>query len=275
MQQTFHRDTQKSPLMAAVTLSELIFHSTVRSVRQGHGNAVYGLLINVFQSASMLLIFYVLMTLIGMRGAALRGDYFLYMMTGISVFMAHTKTMGAVSGAGSATSQMQQHGPMTTAVSICSAALGALYLQVLTMAVLLYGYHAMFTPITIYQPIAAMGMVLMAWLYGVALGLVLLGIRPWAPQFVSIVQSIYTRASMIASGKMFVANSLSYSMLQFFDWNPLFHIIDQTRGFVFINYNPHHTSWSYPIYVMIAVAMIGMMGEFYTRRRVSASWSAR
>ncbi|MDP3339111.1 MAG: ABC transporter permease [Frigidibacter sp.] len=271
----FHRETQKSPLMAAVTLSELIFHSTVRSVRQGHGNAIYGLLINVFQTASMLLVFYFVMTLIGMRGAALRGDYFLYMMTGISVFMAHTKTMGAVSGAGAALSQMQQHGPMTTAVSIASAALGALYLQVLTMAVLLYGYHVLFTPITISQPIPAMGMVIMAWLYGVALGLVLLGMRPWAPRLVQILQSIYTRASMFASGKMFVANSLSYTLLQFFDWNPLFHIIDQTRGFVFINYNPHHTSVSYPIYAMLVVAMIGMMGEFYTRRRVSASWSAR
>jgi len=271
----FHREPNKTPLMAAISMSELIFHSTVRSVRQGHGNAIYGLLINVFQTASMLLIFYLLMTLIGMRGAALRGDYFLYMMSGISLFMAHTKTMGAVSGAGSATSQMQQHGPMTTAVSIASAALGALYLQVLTMAVLLFGYHVMFTPITIYQPIPAMGMVLLAWAYGVALGLVLLGMRPWAPQFVTIVQSVYTRASMIASGKMFVANTLSYSMLKFFDWNPLFHLIDQTRGFVFINYNPHHTSWQYPIYVMLVVAVIGMMAEFYTRRRVSASWSAR
>jgi len=271
----FQRETRKTPLMVAVTMSDLIFHSTVRSVRQGHGNAVYGLLINVFQTASMLLVFYFVMTLIGMRGAAIRGDYFLYMMTGISVFMAHTKTMGAVSGAGTATSQMQQHGPMTTAVSIASAAIGALYLQVLTMGVLLYGYHVLYKPITIYQPVPALGMVMMAWLYGVALGLVLLGMRPWAPRFVQILQSIYTRASMVASGKMFVANTLSYSMLQFFDWNPLFHIIDQVRGFVFINYNPHHTSWSYPIYVMLAVAIVGMMGEFYTRRRVSASWSAR
>ncbi|AMY71524.1 ABC transporter permease [Frigidibacter mobilis] len=271
----FHHDTRKSSLMAAVTLSELIFHSTVRSVRQGHGNAVYGLLINVFQTAAMLLVFYFVMTLIGMRGSALRGNYFLYMMTGISVFMAHTKTMGAVSSAGAATSQMQQHGPMTTAVSIASAALGALYLQVLTMAVLLYGYHVLVTPLTISQPVPAMGMVLMAWAYGVALGLVLLGLRPWAPRLVQILQAVYTRASMFASGKMFVANSLSYSLLQFFDWNPLFHIIDQVRGFTFINYNPHHTSWEYPVYVSLAVAMIGMMAEFYTRRRVSASWSAR
>jgi ABC-type polysaccharide/polyol phosphate export permease len=39
-----------------------------------------------------------------------------------------------------------------------------------------------------------------------------------------------------------------------FIWNPLFHIIDQARGFVFINYNPHYTSISYPIYVSLALS---------------------
>ena len=30
-------------------------------------------------------------------------------------------------------------------------------------------------------------------------------------------------------------------MLTIFDWNPLFHTIDQARGFTFINYNPHYS----------------------------------
>jgi ABC-type polysaccharide/polyol phosphate export permease len=63
-------------------------------------------------------------------------------------------------------------------------------------------------------------------------------------------------------------------MLVMFDWNPLFHCIDQARGFVFINYNPHYSSVSYPVYVTIALIMIGLMGEFYTRRHASASWGA-
>lgn len=41
---------------------------------------------------------------------------------------------------------------------------------------------------------------------------------------------------MIASGKMFVANTLPNFMLAMFDWNPLLYTIDQARGFAFINY---------------------------------------
>ena len=79
---------------------------------------------------------------------------------------------------------------------------------------------------------------------------------------------------MLASGKMFVANAMTYTMVAMFDWNPLFHIIDQARGYTFINYSPFKTSLEYPIYVTIALLMLGLMGEYYTRRRVSVSWTA-
>ena len=51
-------------------------------------------------------------------------------------------------------------------------------------------------------------------------------------------------------------------------------MIDQARGFAFINYTPHHSSIAYPIYVSLACLMIGLMAEFVTRRAVSLSWSA-
>jgi ABC-type polysaccharide/polyol phosphate export permease len=64
-------------------------------------------------------------------------------------------------------------------------------------------------------------------------------------------------------------------MLSLFDWNPLFHSIDQARGFAFINYNPHFTSWGYGVTVSVILVLLGLMGEFYTKRRVSLSWNAR
>ena len=85
---------------------------------------------------------------------------------------------------------------------------------------------------------------------------------------------MYARINMIASGKMFVANSLPAYMLAIFDWNPLFHTIDQTRGFIFINYNPHFSSATYPLYVEIALVVIGLIGESYTRKYASVSWNA-
>ena len=64
------------------------------------------------------------------------------------------------------------------------------------------------------------------------------------------------------------------AMLHVFSWNPLFHIIDQTRGFAFVNYTPHNSSLMYPIYFSLAFVMIGLMGEFVTRNRMSLSWNA-
>ena len=160
-------------------------------------------------------------------------------------------------------------------MSIGAAALSTLYIQVMSLVLILFFYDVLFTPITIDQPVYAFGMLLLAWFTGIGLGLVLLAIKPWAPQFVSIFSQIYQRANMIASGKMFVANSLPAYMVAMFDWNPLFHAIDQCRGFVFLNYTPHNSSISYPLFIGIGFVMLGLMGEFYTRRHASVSWDAK
>ena len=49
---------------------------------------------------------------------------------------------------------------------------------------------------------------------------------------------------------------------------------DQMSVFVFLHYNPFVTSITYPIYLSIALLMIGLLGEFFTRRSVSLSWTA-
>ena len=99
-------------------------------------------------------------------------------------------------------------------------------------------------------------------------------IRPGCNVFGSSSIAI-SRMNMFFSGKLFVANALPPFMLKMFDWNPLFHLIDQCRGFVFRNYFPRVTSWEYAVWVGIVLLMIGLMAEFYTRRQVSKSWFAR
>ncbi|WP_299501593.1 ABC transporter permease [uncultured Roseobacter sp.] len=262
-------------ISSALTLFELIYHSIVRSVRKGHGNAFVAIGINVLQTVIFVMAFYFFFSVLGLKGSAIRGDFLLYIMSGIFLFMTHTKTLSAVVGSEGPASPMMQHAPMNTIVAIASAALGALYIQVLSLSLVLFAYHVAFNPIVIEEPVAAFGMLLLAWYTGAALGLVLLALKPWFPQFVSIFSMIYQRANMIASGKMFVANSLPGFMLAMFDWNPLFHAIDQARGFIFINYNPRYTDWHYALWVGLVLVMIGLMGEFYTRRHASLSWSAR
>ena len=270
----FRVETRTSGLNAALKILELIYHSTVRAVRKGHRNALVGLLMNILQTVILVAVFYVLFEWLEMRGNAIRGDFIVYLMSGIFIFMTNIKSMGAIVASEGPTSAMMLHAPMNTAIAICSAALAALYTQVLSVAVVLGVYHMSFGPIHIHDPMGAMGMLLLAWLNGVSVGMVFLAIKPWWPGFVTIAQSVYTRANMLASGKMFVANTLPYTVLKMFDWNPLFHIIDQARGFAFINYYPNRTSISYAVYVTIVLIMLGLMGEFYTRRKVSASWTA-
>lgn len=258
----------------AWAMLELIYHSIVRDLRKEHRNAVIGLLLAMLQTIVFVTVFYFMFSILGLKRTAIRGDFMLYIMSGIFLFLTHTKAMGAILGAEGPSSSMMKHAPMNTFVSIISSALAALYIQLLSMGVVLYLYHTLFNPITIYQPMGALGMVLVAWFSGCAVGVVFLAIKPWAPGFITLASSIYMRANMIASGKMFVANSLPSVMLAMFDWNPLFHAIDQSRGFAFINYNPHYTSISYPIKVSIVLIMIGLMLEFFTRKHASTSWDA-
>lgn len=262
-------------LGGAISLAELIYHSVVRSIRKTHGNAVMAILMNMLQAAIFVISFYIMFTVLGLRGAALRGDFLLYIMSGIFLFMTHIKTLAAVVGSEGPASPMMQHAPLNTIIMIAAAALGTLYIQVLSLFVILLIYHTLITPIVIDQPIPAFGMLLVAWYSGLSIGVVLLSLKPWFPSVVEIFATVYQRVNMIASGKMFVANTLPAFMLAMFDWNPLFHAIDQARGFIFINYTPRYTSIDYPMIVATVLLMIGLMGEFYTRRHASASWGAR
>jgi ABC-type polysaccharide/polyol phosphate export permease len=272
----FQQSTSRhTGLGAAITIAELIYHSIVRSIRKTHGNAVMAILMNMLQAAIFVIVFYVMFTVLGLRGAALRGDFLLYIMSGVFLYMTHTKTLAAVVGSEGPASPMMQHAPLNTIIAIAAAALGTLYIQVLSLVVILFLYHAALSPISIEQPVPAFGMLLIAWFVGVSIGVVLLALKPWFPTFVSIFTTVYQRANMIASGKMFVANTLPAFMLKLFDWNPLFHAIDQARGFMFINYVPRYSSYEYAIIVGLVLLMIGLMGEFYTRRHASVSWGAR
>ena len=271
----FQQVKQRSKLQTAVSILELIYHATVRDVRKAHGNALLAIGLNILQALVFLAAFYVMFTVLGLRGTALRGDFVLYIMSGIFLFLTHVKTLGAVVGAEGPSSPMMKHAPMTTAISISSAALGALYVQVLTMTLILFAYHVAVHPFEVEYPFAAMGMLLLAWFTGAAIGLVLLAIKPWFPIFVATFATVYQRANMIASGKMFVANMLPSYMVKMFDWNPLFHTIDQARGYVFVNYAPFNSNVTYPIVVAVVLTMVGLMGEFYTRRQASTSWDAR
>jgi len=267
---------KETRLLKALTISELIYHNVVRAIRRAHGNALMSILVNLMQMVVFVTAFYLMFAVLGLRGAlAIRGDFMVFLMTGIFLFMTHIKTVGAVFGSEGPASPMMKHAPMNTSIAIAAAALSTLYIQFLSLIVVMFAYHVIVNPFEVHDVAGVLGMVILAWFTAVAVGLLLLAIKPWAPSFASLLSTIYQRANMIASGKMFVANSLTPTMLNMFDWNPLFHCIDQSRGFAFINYTPRNTSIEYPLILGLVFLLLGLMGEFYTRKHASLSWSAR
>ncbi len=265
----------RSKRSSAFAMSELIFHTAVRNLRKTNGNAIMGLVISIIQSVIMVLVFMFMMNYLGGKNRGIRGDQLLYVMSGVFMFMTHAKTMSAVAKSDGPTSSMMKHAPMNPIISIVAAALSTLYQQILAISVILFFYHAMFKPITIDQPVGAFLMLLLAWFSGISVGMIFKAATPWAPEFFGIATTLYSRINMIASGKMFVANATPTWILSWFWWNPLFHIIDQSRGFVFLNYTPHYSTIAYPVKVTVALFMIGLMAENYTRRHASLSWGAR
>lgn len=270
----FRIEKNQSSAARTFRFFELIFHATVRNIRKSHGgSAVMGLVMHLIQSIMMVLIFLAVFKIMGRGASAIRGDLLVYIMSGIFMFMTHVKAIGAVSGAEGPTSSMMKHAPMNPIISIAAAALGVLYLQTLAAFIILFFYDAAFAPVTIDQPFQTFGMFLLSWSTGVGIGMILLSARPWSPGVVGLFSTLFQRANMIASGKMFVANTLPPKMLALFSWNPLFHTIDQGRGFIFLNYEPRYTNFIYPIKVMAVCVVIGMMLEFVTRKYASSSWN--
>lgn len=270
----FQREARRSRVSTAFGMLELVFHATVRNVRKNHGNPAIGLLMNIFQTVMLVGVFYLMFHVLGLRRNAIRGDFLLYVMSGIFMYMTHIKALGAVAGCDGPTSAMMKHAPMNTLVAIAAAALSSLYIQVLSAAVVIYIYHAAIQPIEFHNLPGAIGMLLISWSSGVAIGTLFLALKPWQPETMSIVTQLYQRANMIASGKMFLANAMPTSKLKLFDWNPLFHTIDQGRGFIFLNYHPHYSSYEYPLKVTFVIFVIGLMAESFTRKHASLSWGA-
>ena len=83
--------------------------------------------------------------------------------------------------------------------------------------VLLFGYYVVLSPFEIKDPVSCLGMVILAWMSGIAVGLGFMAAKPWAPGPIGLMSMVYQRANMVASGKMFVANSLPPFMLSIFD----------------------------------------------------------
>jgi len=260
---------------ASMSFMELLFHSVVRDARKSSGNATLGLLLVMLQSLMMLAIFFLLFTVLGMRSVAIRGDFVIFLLTGIFLFLTHNKAVKSAMGAVSPVGGLTLHTPINSLLNIMASVLSGLYLQVLGFALILLVVHILRGGLDFYNPAGLIFPFFMAWASGIAIGLMFGVLTPFAPKFMPMVSMMYRRANMITSGKMLPANYMSATMITWFDWNPLFHSIDQARGHAFVNYFPRHTNMEYPVYLSLTLVMIAMMIEFWLRKNMSQSWGKR
>lgn len=270
----FDQRQNRNFVQAAGTTLSLIYHQTVYNLRTEHRNPIVGLLLTILQTAIFLMAFLLIYFIIGIRNSPIRGDFMLYMMSGIFLFMVHVQTAGAVSGSHSISGALNKHQPLSPAILIASSALAVLYRQTISYIAILWLYHVLVSPVSIESWPGVLAMYLMAWFSGMCMGLIFLGIRPWSPRGSKLLTTIFQRINMFGSGKMFVANLIPNAFIAWFLWNPLFHIIDQMRGFVFINYSPHKTDPYYPLWFSLAMMVVGLLINFTTRKYESISWTA-
>ena len=269
----FSQRNNRNMVQAAGTTLTLIYHQTVYNLRTEHRNAIVGLLMTIAQTSVMMMAFMGLYLIMGVRSSPIRADFILFLMSGIMLFLTHIQTVGAVSGSHNL-GGLTRHQPLNAAIMIAAASLAVLYRQAITIMTLLGVYHLLFNPLRLEDPLGCVVMFLLSWFSGCCVGLIFLGLRPWFPKGSKLMTTMYQRINMIASGKMFVANILPNIMLPFFSWNPLFHVIDQTRGFAFINYTPQKTDPYYALWFSLVALMIGLLINFTTRKYESISWGA-
>lgn len=267
-------EKRTSLFMEAFFFVELTYYTIIREVRSESGNAALGIVTAIMRVLMMVMIFYFMYEMIGLRGSIIRGDTLLFLVGGILLFFMHNNAISRTISAGSVVSPMMQHAPMTPTLMIISSALAGLYLHVLAALIIFLGIYLINGELDIYDPAGVALPFFLAWASGVIIGLLFLLIKPFAPRGMKILSTVYQRANMITSGKFFVANMLPNMVLPYFIWNPLFHAIDQARGAMFVNYFPHKTNLEYPVMFCVIGLLIGLMGEFWLRKTVSRSTAA-
>ncbi len=260
----------KSLFFGALEFLDLIFHSVVREVRKQSGNATFGILKEVSSIAIFMGLFYMVSIFMG-RGAAIRGSLIMFLLNGIILYLTHIKAVASVRGASTATSAIMMHTPMTVILSILAKAFAGLYLQFVAVLIVVMALWLFGADLSVQNPAGLVLPLFFSWASGIAIGMLFMIFTPVLPFFIKTISPIYQRAQMFTSGKFLPAAYMPGVMVGYFSWNPLFHTIDQARVATFINYNSDVTNMAYPMWFTAVALLIGLMGEFWTRRNLSKS----
>ena len=246
------------------------FHYAVAQVRKKAGSTSLGFVKLILTTMAMFVFMMGLMMLIRMGGSfgvSIRGEFLLYVLSGVAMFMTHNKIFGAVADLYKPDAMLPVLS-ISRGIMIMGAILENLYMTFVVnflfyiVICIIYGEIIMDNPFGF----AYCYFVLVLW--SVSLGLIFQAITPLAPSVFRILANFYKRIGIVTSGKMVPGNLLG-AMGKFggiFLWNPLFHIIDQGRGFIFDQYNPFISTLEYPIKASIIAFTFAIIFNFVSSR---------
>ncbi len=206
---------------------------------------------------SFVMIMAVMMLLRGGFGVSIRGEFGLYILSGVSLFLIHNKILSELSGPEKNRSLMPVLA-VSPGIMITGALLHTIYMQIMIMMLFSAGIWVYYGGFTIEYPMYAFWIFILCCLWSISMGLCVYSIVPvYRPVFSKLVQA-YRRIGVVTSGKMIPGNLMTGSFHGLFAWNPLYHCIDQFRGAIFVNYTPFNSNIRYPeeaTAIFFAVAM--------------------
>lgn len=248
---------------------ELVYALTVRDLRTENKSAAIGILMPAATILVASLIFYWFMNFVGGRSAPIRTDAFTFIFAGFLSFFFHTRTLSAVTAAMSSEGLLR-HKRATPFLLICVKAFGAGYKMSFAMIILMLANYLFRDIWEMQNGLIFLYCLFLAWIGAVAIGVVFMAINRYFT-WGSLIQITYLRLCFLTSGKFMVASQTPAFMRDVMGWNPLFHVLDQLRGAMFLNYAARTTDLLYPIAVYSGLLVVALLVESYVRSNYSAS----
>ncbi len=250
-----------------VTFQKL-FHYAVGMVRQESGSTSMGFLKAIFETLFMFFSMMLIMLLIRGFGVQIRGEFGFYILSGVSLFLMHNKVIGALL-------DKKGNDPMLAILSISrgmmivGSIIHVVYMQFIITALLFMALVIYYGNIPVFNWNMLIFCYLINILWSVSLGSLFLALSPLSEYVITKISMVYRRVGMVTSGKMIPGNLLGLmgKFKGLFLINPLFHLIDQTRGALFQHYVPFVSNIYYPIQMSAAVFIVSSIIYFSLKNR--------
>ena len=141
------------------------------------------------------------------------------------------------------------------------ATVSTVFVGLLMGNALLQGELRVDSPILVVVGLAA------AWLFGLGVGMCMLGLSVFFPTIERIVP-LLMRPMFFLSGLFFTANDLPSELREYLLFNPVLHAVELVRDGWFVEYQAHHFDASYLFGWVLGLGYLGLLLERFARRRM-------